>query len=164
MLVISTPGKGLKFLFDTVGKTAVIFLEYKNLTLQKCQDVQQEQLQHIIFHPKSVESNKASSFCFLLSSRPLGKNKATKSGINWHRSMASMKEFGRKVWPCKTIRWTDNSWRNTTAYICVYVFNCFVRCFSMTVCTPAVLSVLYVCVLYLPLFSAIEHVSHGKVL
>ena len=32
--------------------------------------------------------------------------------------------------------------------------------------TPAVLSVLYTCFvfLYLPLFSAVEHVSHGKAL
>ena len=34
----------------------------------------------------------------------------------------------------------------------------------MIVWTPAVLSVLQVCVLYLHLFSAIEHVSHGKAL
>ena len=34
----------------------------------------------------------------------------------------------------------------------------------MIVWTPALLSVLYACVLYLHLFGAIEHVSHGKVL
>ena len=45
-----------------------------------------------------------------------------------------------------------------------YSFLCLVGCFSMTLWAPAVLSVLYACVLYLHLFSAIEHVSHGKVL
>ena len=42
-----------------------------------------------------------------------------------------------------------------------------VGCFSMIVWTPAVLSVVYACVLYflyLPLFSAVKHVSHGKAL
>ena len=34
----------------------------------------------------------------------------------------------------------------------------------MIIRTPAVLGVLYVCVLYLHLFRAIEHVSHGKAL
>ena len=34
----------------------------------------------------------------------------------------------------------------------------------MIIWTPTVLSVLYACVLYLDLFSANEHVSHGKVL
>ena len=43
-------------------------------------------------------------------------------------------------------------------------FYCSVGCFSMIVWTPAVLSVLSACVLYLALFSAIEHVSHGKAL
>ena len=45
-----------------------------------------------------------------------------------------------------------------------YSFLCLVGCFSMIILTPAVLSVLYACVLYLHLFSAVEHVSHGKVL
>ena len=47
-----------------------------------------------------------------------------------------------------------------------YSFLCLVGCFSMIMWTPAVLSVLYACVLYfcLHLFSAIEHVSHGKAL
>ena len=31
----------------------------------------------------------------------------------------------------------------------VYFVNCLVRCFSMIVWTPAVLSVLYACVLYI---------------
>ena len=47
------------------------------------------------------------------------------------------------------------------------LFLCLVGCFSMIILTPAVLSVLYACVLYffnLHLFSAIEHVSHGKAL
>ena len=35
-------------------------------------------------------------------------------------------------------------------------------CLSMIVWTHAVFSVLYTCVLYLHLFSADEHVSHGK--
>ena len=35
------------------------------------------------------------------------------------------------------------------------IFNCLVGCFSMTVWTPAVLSVLYACVLYF----CIQHVS-----
>ena len=43
-------------------------------------------------------------------------------------------------------------------------FLCLVGCFSMIIWTPTVLSVLYACVLYLHLFSAIEHVSHGKAL
>ena len=42
------------------------------------------------------------------------------------------------------------------------LFLCLVGCFSMIMWTPAVLSVLYACVLYLHVFSAIEHVSHGK--
>ena len=44
--------------------------------------------------------------------------------------------------------------------------NCIVGCLSMIVWTPAVLGVLYVCVLflYLHLFSAVDHVSHGKAL
>ena len=44
---------------------------------------------------------------------------------------------------------------------------CLVGCLSMIVWTHAVLGVLYACVLYFSyfhLFSAIEHVSHGKVL
>ena len=51
-----------------------------------------------------------------------------------------------------------------------FFFNCLVGYFNMIVLTPAVSSVLYVCVfwvvffLYLHLFSAIEHVSHGKAL
>ena len=48
-----------------------------------------------------------------------------------------------------------------------FFFNCLVGCFSMIVWTPAVLSVLYACVfvfMYLPLFGATEHVSHGKLL
>ena len=45
-----------------------------------------------------------------------------------------------------------------------FFLNCSVGCFSMIVRTPAVLSVLYACVSYLYLFSAIEHVSHGKAL
>ena len=46
----------------------------------------------------------------------------------------------------------------------LFFFHCLVGCFSMIVWTPAVLSVIYVCVLYLHLFSAIEHVSHRKAL
>ena len=48
-----------------------------------------------------------------------------------------------------------------------YSFLCLVGCFSMITWTPTVLSVLYACLsyfLYLHLFSAIEHVSHGKAL
>ena len=43
---------------------------------------------------------------------------------------------------------------------------CLVGCLSMIVWTYAVLGVLYACFvfLYLYLFSAIQHVSHGKVL
>ena len=47
-----------------------------------------------------------------------------------------------------------------------FSFFCLVGCFSI-VWTPTVLSVLYACVLYflyLHLFCAIEHVSHGKAL
>ena len=44
-----------------------------------------------------------------------------------------------------------------------YSFLCLVGCFSMIIWTPTVLSVLYVA-LYFDLFSAIEHVSHGKAL
>ena len=47
---------------------------------------------------------------------------------------------------------------------CMGTFFCLVGCLSMVVRTPAVLGVLYACVLYLHLFSAIEHVSHGKAL
>ena len=51
---------------------------------------------------------------------------------------------------------------------CLFCFsNCLVGCFSMIVWTPAVLSVIYACILYflyLPLFSATEHVSHEKAL
>ena len=43
-----------------------------------------------------------------------------------------------------------------------YSFLCLVGCFSMIIWTPTVLSVLYACVLYLDLFSAIEHVSHER--
>ena len=39
---------------------------------------------------------------------------------------------------------------------------CLVGCLSMIVWTHAVLGVLCACVLYLHLFGAIEHVSHGK--
>ena len=52
----------------------------------------------------------------------------------------------------------------------VYVLffsDCSVECLSMIIWTSAVLSVLYACAfvfLYLTLFSAIEHVSHGKAL
>ena len=60
----------------------------------------------------------------------------------------------------------------TYVYICtvlgffvVFVFfYCIVGCLSMIVWTSAVLGVLYACVLYLHLFSAIEHISHGKAL
>ena len=51
-----------------------------------------------------------------------------------------------------------------------YGYSFFLRlvgCFSMIIWTPAVLSVLYAYVLYflyLHLFSATEHVSHGKAL
>ena len=48
-----------------------------------------------------------------------------------------------------------------------YCFLCLVGCFSTIIWTPTVLSVLYACVLYffyLHLFSATEHVSHGKAL
>ena len=41
---------------------------------------------------------------------------------------------------------------------------CLVGCLSMIVWTHAVLHVIYECVLYLYLFKAVEHVSHGKVL
>ena len=41
---------------------------------------------------------------------------------------------------------------------------CLVGCLSMIVWTHAVLGVFYACVLYLYLFSAIEHVSHGNAL
>ena len=43
-------------------------------------------------------------------------------------------------------------------------FLCLVGCFSRIIWTPAVLSVLHARILYLHLFSAIEHVSHGKAL
>ena len=48
-------------------------------------------------------------------------------------------------------------------------FLCLVVCFSMIILTPAVLSFLYACgilflFLYLHLFSATEHASHGKAL
>ena len=45
-----------------------------------------------------------------------------------------------------------------------FIFNCLVGCLSMIAWTPAALGVLYACVLYLHLFGAIEHVSHGKAL
>ena len=54
-----------------------------------------------------------------------------------------------------------------TVYGFLWVFFlCLVGCFSMIIWTPTVLSVLYACFvfLYLHLFSAIEHVSHGKAL
>ena len=41
------------------------------------------------------------------------------------------------------------------------LFYCIVGCFSMIVWTP-VMSVLYACVLYLPLFSAIERRSRNN--
>ena len=46
------------------------------------------------------------------------------------------------------------------------VFNCLVGCLSMIVWTPAVFCVFYACfvLLYLHLFSAVEHVSLGKAL
>ena len=46
------------------------------------------------------------------------------------------------------------------------LFLCLVGCFSMIIWTPTVLSVLCACLefLYLHLFSAVEHVSHGKAL
>ena len=43
-----------------------------------------------------------------------------------------------------------------------YSFLCLVGRSSKIIWIPAVLSVLYACVLYLHLFSAIGHVSHGK--
>ena len=46
----------------------------------------------------------------------------------------------------------------------LFFYNCLVGCLSMIVWAPAVLVVLCVCVLYLHLFKAIEHVSHGKAL
>ena len=45
-----------------------------------------------------------------------------------------------------------------------FFFYCIVGCLSMIVWTPAVLGILYACVLYLHLFSTIEHVLHGKAL
>ena len=45
-----------------------------------------------------------------------------------------------------------------------YSILCVIGCFSMIIWTPTVLSVLYAWVLYLHLFSATEHVSHGKAL
>ena len=55
--------------------------------------------------------------------------------------------------------------------MCVYVYVRVCVCFQLLswmfqhACLDTwVLSVLYACVLYLPLFSAIEHVSHGKAL
>ena len=47
-----------------------------------------------------------------------------------------------------------------------YSFLCLVGCFSVIMWAPTVLSVLYACFvsLYLHLFSANEHVSHGKAL
>ena len=51
--------------------------------------------------------------------------------------------------------------------VVVGFFLCIAWCFSIIVWTPAVLSAFYACVLYclyLPLFSTIEHVSHGKAL
>ena len=49
-----------------------------------------------------------------------------------------------------------------------YSFLGLVGCFSMIIWTPTVLGVLCACVLYfciiLHLFSAVEHVSHGKAL
>ena len=45
-----------------------------------------------------------------------------------------------------------------------FLFLCLVGCFSMIIWTPAVLSFLYACALYLHLFNATEHVSHGKAL
>ena len=46
------------------------------------------------------------------------------------------------------------------------LFSCLVGCFSMIILTPAVLSVICKCFvfLYLHLFSATEHVSHEKAL
>ena len=51
-------------------------------------------------------------------------------------------------------------------FVCLFVIHlyCLVGCLSIIVWTHAVLGVLYACVLYLHLFNAIEHVSHGKAL
>ena len=49
-------------------------------------------------------------------------------------------------------------------FLLLFVFCYLIGCLSMIVWTPAVLGVLSACVLYLHLFSAIEHVSHGKTL
>ena len=43
-------------------------------------------------------------------------------------------------------------------FVGTFFFNCSVGCLNVIVWTPAVLGVLYACVL----FSAIEHVPHGK--
>ena len=51
-----------------------------------------------------------------------------------------------------------------TSFICFFPPSLLLGCLSMTVWASAVLGVLHACVLYLHLFSAIEHVSHGKVL
>ena len=52
-------------------------------------------------------------------------------------------------------------------YFFINLFNCSVGCLRMIVWTPAVFGCL-ICMcfvfLYLHLFSAVEHVSHGKVL
>ena len=53
---------------------------------------------------------------------------------------------------------------HTVFGLCGVFFHCLVGCLSMIVWTPAVLGVLYACVLCLHLFSAIEHISHGKAL
>ena len=47
-----------------------------------------------------------------------------------------------------------------------YSFLCLTGCSSMIIWTPTVFSVLYACFvfLYVHLFSATEHVSHGKAL
>ena len=53
-------------------------------------------------------------------------------------------------------------------WVLFFFFNCLVGCLNIIFWTPAALGVLYICTcfvfLYLHLFTAIEHVSHGKVL
>ena len=45
-----------------------------------------------------------------------------------------------------------------------YSFLCLVGCLIMIIWTPTVLSVFYACVLYLHLFSAVEHALQEKAL
>ena len=51
-------------------------------------------------------------------------------------------------------------------FFCCFFLHCFVGCLSIIVWTPAVLGVLNACFvfLYLHLFSAVGHFSHGKAL